>query len=348
MTLRADVAVHELPLGEAFTISRGSQETAEVVVVELDDGERVGVGAAAPSAYYGESVDSVRAALPDLLDAAEAVGDPHEVQRIERQLQERAPDDAAARTAVDIALWDLHARRLDTPLYRLFGLDADATPRTSYTISIGDLDGMRQRTEAAVEEGYEVLKVKLGTEHDREVVETVRAAAPDATVRVDANCAWDVDTALAMTDVLAANDVEFVEQPVAADDVAGLRRVRVEGAVPVAADESCVTAADVPRVADAVDIVVCKLLKCGGVGPAIKQIQTAHANGLQVMLGCMVTSDAAISAAAHLSPLVEYADVDGALLLAEDVYEGVPMPEGRIDLRAVDRPGTGVRRVDRE
>jgi L-alanine-DL-glutamate epimerase-like enolase superfamily enzyme len=334
---------HDLSLSESFTISRGTTETRSVVTVELEDDQgRVGVGAAAPSPHYGESVDSVVAVMHELLDVVVKIGDPNAQQRIERRLAKSAPEDAAARAAVSIAVHDLAATQTQEPLYRRWGLDPRNPPETSYTISIDSPDQMRKRAKRLTDRGFDVLKVKLGTDTDRQRLAAVREGAPDARIRVDANEAWTAEQALANTEWLADHDVEFLEQPVPAGDIDGLRMVSVEGSVPVAADESCVTAQDVPTVADAVDIVVVKLMKCGGLRPATRQIQAAQAHDLDVMLGCMTESSASISGACHLTPLVEYADLDGALLLDSDVYDGVPMPDGDIDLESVET-GTGVR-----
>ncbi|WP_123534964.1 dipeptide epimerase [Halosimplex salinum] len=330
-----------LPLADPFTIARGTTETAENVVVRVSDGTREGIGAAAPSAYYGETPATVEAALPDLLAVVERVGDPHARQRIEREMRETVSRNPAARAAVDVALADLAAKRLDTPLYRQWGLDPAAAPTSSFSIGSADPDEMRAKAERAVAEGYSVLKVKLGTGRDAERLAAVRAGAPDARIRVDANGAWTPAEAVAKTEMLAEHDVEFLEQPVPGPDVAGLRRVRERGAVPVAADESVVTAADAARVADAVDIVVAKVEKCGSLRETRRVASVAHAHGCEAMLGCMVASYAVVAAGCHLAPLFDYVDLDGSLLLAEDPFDGVPMPGGEIDLAAVDRPGTG-------
>jgi L-alanine-DL-glutamate epimerase-like enolase superfamily enzyme len=333
-----------LPLADRFAIARGTTETATNVVVRISDGDGTGVGAAAPAEYYGETPESVETVLPDLLSAVEAVGDPHAQQTIERRLRGRAPDEAAARAAVSAAVHDLAARSEGEPLYRRWGHDTGSAPPTSYTIGIDEPARMAEKAAEARAAGYPVLKVKVGTGDDRGRIEAVREAAPEARLRVDANGAWEASEAVGNSRWLADYGVEFVEQPVPAGDRSGLGRVTEEGALPVAADESCVTAADVPGVADAVDIVVVKLMKCGGLRPAARQIAAAQAHGLEVMLGCMVESNAAIAPACHLAPLVTYADLDGALLLAEDPYEGVPVTGGRIDLGAVDA-GTGARPV---
>ncbi|SDJ22265.1 L-alanine-DL-glutamate epimerase [Halovenus aranensis] len=334
---------HTLALSESFTISRGTTEETTVLTVELeDDSGRVGVGAAGPSAYYGETADSVAETLPALLEAVTGVGDPHAQQVIAERLVEVAPAQAAARAAVSIAVHDLAATQVGEPLYRRWGLDPERTPQSSYTVPINSPEEMRDRARRAVERGFDVLKVKLGTDADRERLRAVREGAPEARIRVDANCAWTAGEAVDNTAWLAECGVEFLEQPVAADDIEGLRRVSVEGAVPVAADESCVTAADVGTVADAADVVVVKLMKCGGLRPAKHQILAAKAAGLDVMLGCMIESSASIAGACQLAPLVEYADLDGALLLAEDIYDGCVLSDGRLDLTAVES-GTGVR-----
>ncbi|NLV04251.1 dipeptide epimerase [Haloferax volcanii] len=334
-----------MSLAEPFGIARGVQTEAENVVVRIEDeGGMTGVGAAAPSSHYGETADTVEAVLPDLLSVVEAVGDAHAIDRIEREMAETVRRNPAARTAVSIALHDLAAKRLGVPLYRLWGLDPSRTPTSSYTVGLDDLDTMREKTAEAYEAGYDVLKVKLGTDRDRAIIEAVRDEAPGVTIRVDANEAWTPREAVEMTEFLADHGVEFVEQPVPAEDHEGLKFVYDRGALPIAADESCITAADIPRIADRVDIANLKLMKCGGLTEAKRATHAARAHGLEVMLGCMIESNAAIAAGCHLAPLLDYADLDGSLLLADDPYEGVPMPNGEIDLDALDRPGTGAQR----
>jgi len=334
---------YDLALASPFGIARGTSETSATVVVELSHDGSTGVGAVAPASYFGETADSVADTLPDLLPVVRSVGDPHAGQRIERALRERAPDRPAARAAVTGAVADLAARDLGVPLYRQWGLDPDAAPPTTYTVGIASPERMAEKARDAVDAGFDRLKVKLGTDDDRARLDAVREAVPDAELRVDANAAWDAETATAATEWLEAAGVTMLEQPVPADDLAGLRRVAGATEIPVCADEACVAPADVARVADACDVVNCKLAKCGGPRAALELLFAARAHGVETMLGCMVASSAAIAPAAHLSPLVDYADLDGALLLAEDPYAGVPMAGDRFDLRAVDA-GTGVER----
>jgi L-alanine-DL-glutamate epimerase-like enolase superfamily enzyme len=333
----------ELPLEEPFGISRGTTVTTENVVVRIEDGEHVGVGGAAPSAHYGETVDTVEAVLPALLDVVTDLDDPLAVDAAHARMERVVRNNPAAKAAVDIALHDLAAKRADLPLHRYLGLDPGNEVTSSFTVGLADTPRMRGRAEEAVRAGYEVLKVKLGSDpdHDRKIIETIRDVAPDATIRVDANEAWTPREAVRKSEWLAEFDVEFLEQPVPAEDPEGLRFVYERSAVPIAADESCLTAADVPRVADRTDIVTLKLMKTGGVRPAIEAIHAARAHGLEVMLGCMLESNASIAAGAQLAPLLDYADLDGSLLLAEDPYHGVSMPDGHLDPATFEAPGTG-------
>lgn len=341
MTLETDFERISLPLEFPFTIARGTTETAENVIVRVGDGEHVGIGGAAPSAHYGETVETVEAVLPSLLAAVEEVGDPHQLGRIERRMHETVERNPAAQCAVSIALHDLVTKRLELPLYRYWGFDPERTLESSYTIGIADIEEMREKTATARERGYGTLKVKLGTERDEEIIEAVRAEAPEATIRVDANEAWSPREAVGKIEALANYGIEFVEQPVPAENPEGMRFVRERSALPIAADESCVTLADVPRVTGIADIANVKLMKCGSLREARRMLETARAHGLETMLGCMTESNASIAAACHLAPLLDYADLDGSLLLADDPYEGIAMPGGRIDLAGLSRSGTG-------
>ena len=334
---------HDLPLSTPFGIARGTSEVCETVTVEITRGGTTGYGAATPSAYFGETAETVAATLPDLLDTVEAVGTSHAGQRIERLCHKAAPDQPAARSAVGIAVADLAARDLGIPLYRHWGLDPDGVPPTTYTVGLDPPERMAEKAQAAAEAGFQTLKVKLGSGDDRARFDAVREAVPDAELRVDANAAWDADEAVEKAGWLEGGDVTLLEQPVAADDIDGLSRVTDATAIVVCADEACRTAADVPRLAEACDAVNAKLVKCGGPRAARRLLHTADAHGLATMLGCMVESNASLSAAVHLAPLVDYADLDGALLLDSDAFDGVPLAGDRFDLGAVES-GTGARR----
>lgn len=344
MTLETEFERVELETAEPFGISRGVTDRTENVVVRIADGDHVGLGAAAPSTHYGETADTVCAVLPDLLSVVDEVGDPHAIGAVHGGMARVVRRNPAAKAAVDIALHDLAAKRAGLPLYRYLGL-GEGGVTSSYTVSLADPETMGERARSATEAGYDTLKVKLGASDgaDRDRFDVVRAAAPGATIRVDANEAWTPKQAIRNAAWLADGDVEFLEQPVPAEDPEGLRQVYERAALPVAADESCEVASDVPGIADRADVTVVKLMKCGGIRPAIETIHTARAHGHEVMLGCMLETNAAIAAGAHLAPLLDYADLDGSLLLASDPYDGVAMPEGRLDPTNFDRPGTGAR-----
>ena len=332
----------ELTLDAPFTIARGTKTTVENVVVSIERDGATGYGAAAPSPRYGETTATVEALVPELRSVVEAVDDPHARRAVADRMAEVVRANPAAKAAIDIALWDLTGKLLGEPVYRLLGTaGADGTcPPTSFTVGLDDTAAMVERAETAVDAGHGTLKLKLGSDRDRRIVEAVRDAVPGATIRVDANEAWEPAEAIRHCRLLESHGVEFVEQPVPAGDLAGLKRVHDRSPLPIAVDESCRTAADVPSVADRCDIVNLKLMKTGGVTPAVDAIATARAHGLEAMCGCMIETNASIAAAAQLLPLLDYADLDGSLLLADDPYRGVPVRSGQFDLGAVEA-GTG-------
>jgi L-Ala-D/L-Glu epimerase len=338
MRLRHDVlTVHTK---HPFVIARGGSSEYRVVRVTVTDTDGAeGWGEAAPNRFYGESVESVIAALgrfAPLLEKADAWA----LETAEAEMHAALGRNGAAKSAVSAALHDLMGKRLGIPLYRLWGLDASRVPASSFTIAIAPtVDELIRRVEEAAE--YPILKVKLGTDRDEEILHTVRYVARDKTLRVDANARWTPKQALRMIDVLQDHDVELLEQPVAPHDLNGLRLVRDRLPIPVIADESCVTATDIPRLVGAVDGINIKLSKCGGLREALGMIATARAHGLLVMAGCMVETSLGISAAAHFAPLLDFADLDGAALLQDDPYEGATIRGGTI--RIPDGPGLGVR-----
>lgn len=329
----------DLRLSAPFRIARSVQTGAFNVLVRLEAGGHVGIGEAAPSPYYGEKRESVLMALDAF--AAQLGDDPLLIEDIMGALDHALGGNAAAKAAINMALYDLLGQRLGLPLYALLGLNPARTPLTSYTIAIANPDAMAAHARAARE--YPILKIKLGAGHEVETMRAIRAAS-DATVRVDANAAWTPREAVRIIAAIAEYGVEFVEQPVPATDLEGLRFVREHSPVPIIADESCVRLDSVPRMAGRVDGINIKLAKCGGVTAALRMIHAARAHHLQVMLGCMIESSLSITAAAHLSPLADYADLDGALLIAHDPFDGVCVRDGKLLLS--DRPGLGVRTRD--
>ena len=325
----------DLTLRMPFTIARGTQTVASNVRVELCDGDLTGLGEAAPSEHYGEMQATVCAFLDELsprLDRRFPITVLHEMMRGVAYLN------PAAKAAVDMAAYDLLGKELNAPIYQLLGLDPDRAAATSFTIGIDTPDVMAQK--AADAAAYPILKVKVGTPNDLENLQAIRGKRPDATIRVDANEAWTPKEAVDRITQLLPYDIEFVEQPVPATNLQGLAHVRDSVPVPVIADESCIVPSDVPRVAPYVDGINIKLMKCGGIYPALQMIHLARGHNLRVMMGCMIESSISITAAAHLSPLLDYADLDGHLLVADDPYRGVAVENGVLVLP--NGPGLGV------
>lgn len=324
-----------------FVIARGGSSEYRVVQVRVvDDDGADGWGEAAPNRFYGETADTVPVALAQLTPVL-ARADAWALETIETEMARVMQGNPSARSAVSAALHDLVGKRLGVPVWRLWGLDRTVAPPSSFTIAIAPtIDELERRVREA--EAYPILKVKLGTERDEEIVRAVRRAAPGKTLRVDANAAWTPVDAVRIIERLAAHDVEFVEQPVAAHDIDGLRFVRARSPLPIIADESCLVARDIPRLAGAVDGINIKLAKCGGLREALRLVAVARAHDLRVMCGCMIETSLGISAAAQLAPLLDHADLDGAALLADDPMVGATIVRGELGLS--DAPGLGVSR----
>ena len=336
------IAVHTR---HPFVIARGGTSEFHVVWARVRDAENVddgieGWGEAAPSRFYGETADTVMAALSRFAPILEAA-DGWSIDAIERELEKTLRGNAAARCAISAALHDLAAKRMGVPLFTLWGLGATASATSSFTIGIAPDDAtLRERVREAA--GYPILKIKLGTPRDADIVRIVREEAPQAILRVDANAAWTPKRALGMLDVLTKYGVDMLEQPVAAHDIDGLRFVRERAPMDVIADESCIVATDIPKLHGAVDGVNIKLAKCGSLREALRMIAVARAHGMRVMCGCMIETSLGIAAAAHFSSLLDDADLDGAALLHDDPFAGPSIPAGRIVLG--NTPGLGVRR----
>lgn len=320
-----------LDLKTPFRIAHGTFQHRYNVLVRLDEG----VGEAPAVVYYGETQEVIvdyLAHVPDLGD------DPFDLDAVLGRLPSGS---RAAQAAIDIALHDLWGKRLGHPLYRIFGLNPKALPLTSFTIAMDEPQEMARQAKAS---GYPVIKIKLGSDRDEEIVSAIRKAT-DAILRVDANAGWSREEAARLIPRLAEYDLELVEQPLAAEDIEGLRwlsaKMKAEGVkVPIVADESAHTAQDIAHLAGAVDGVVVKLMKTKGIRGALKAIHTARAMDMQVMLSCMVETSVGVTAAAHLAPLCDYVDLDGPLLIKNDPYVGLGYDGARMILP--EKPGIGV------
>jgi L-alanine-DL-glutamate epimerase-like enolase superfamily enzyme len=337
MKLQHDISI--VHTTHPFVIARGGATEHRLIRVRIigDDGVE-GWGEAAPNRFYGETADTALAALARLTPVVEQC-DAWAIEDVEAEMNRTIRFNGSVKSAVSAALHDLAGKRLGVPVYKLWGLNPANAPLSSFTIAIAaNDDELRQRVEQA--SSYPVLKVKLGTDHDEHIIRTVREAAPTKVLRVDANAAWTPKRALRMVDVLVECGVEYLEQPLAPHDIEGLRFVRERSLLPVIADESCVVASDIPRLVGAVDGINIKLSKCGGLREALKMIATARSHGMLVMAGCMIETSLGITAAAHFAPLLDYADFDGAALLADDPYSGATIAAGKIKIP--DGPGLGV------
>ena len=322
----------ELRLRHIFRIARGGSVTRTNVVLEAEENGHLGRGEAAPILRYGQNPETAGRAIDAM---AERLGDPRAYAVAAGRAAVKG--EAAAEAALDMALHDLAGQRLGVPLYELLGLDPAATPQTSFTIGLDTPDVVVQKVREASD--YPILKVKMGSDDDRAVLTAVRDTT-DRPIRVDANEGWSPAEALARLEWLHSLGVELVEQPLPAAMIAETRELRRHSPLPFYADESVHRAADIPPLAGAFDGINIKLMKCGGLGEALRMIAVARAHGMKVMLGCMIESSIAITAAAHLSPLVDIADLDGNLLLDHDPYVGARVVGGKIILP--DGPGLGV------
>ena len=328
---------YELQLQHTFTVSSYSRKTTPDVQVEIDYQGYTGYGEASMPPYLGQSVESVTAFLQkvDLSQFA----DPFCLEDILEYVDSLSPGDSAAKAAVDIALHDLEGKLLGAPWYRIWGYNPAKAPSTTFTIGIDTPEVVRKKTLECVDR-FNILKVKVGTASDKEMITTIRSVT-DLPIAVDANQGWtDRSQALEMIHWLKEHGIVMVEQPLPVDRYDDLAWLREKSPLPVYGDESIQGLDDVRRAVGLFDGINIKLMKCGGLRNAHKMVDLARGLGLKVMLGCMTETSCAVSAAAQLSPAVDFADLDGNLLITNDLFDGVGLHEGRLVLP--DRPGIGL------
>ena len=336
--MKLTVRTLDVHLAVPFAISRSVRTEKRVVLVELFEDERVSRGEASADPFFGETTESLEADVRSALDLLP--DDPRDLATLRVRLDERFPHGGGAACALDVLAHDRAAQAAGVPLRTFLGLAPAEAPPTSFTLGIAEPALMAERAAAAKARGFSVLKVKLGRGDDGATLEAIRRVF-DGVIRVDPNAAWTPTEAPGRIERIAQFGVEFVEQPVAPDDIEGLAYVRERSALPIVADEAAVRLADVDRLAGACDGINVKLQKCGGIAEARAMIERAHALGLKVMLGCRAAeTSVAIAAAAHLAPAVEWVDLDGNLLIVDDPFIAVPVERGRFVFS--DRPGLGV------
>jgi len=325
-----------LQLKHVFTLASGSRSTTPVMLTEIEFENTIGYGEASMPPYLGESHETANLFLSKV-DLSK-FSSPFLIEDILAYIEKIAPGNYAAKASIDIALHDLVGKLMNQPWHRIWGLNPENTPNTSFTIGIDKPDVVKEKVLEAAP--YRILKVKLGQGNDKEMIETVRSAT-DKPICVDINQGWtDKNMALEMIYWLKEHGVVFVEQPMnktLVDDIAWLTQ---NSPLPVIADEAIQTIADFKKVQGAYSGINIKLMKCGGMHAAYTMICMARALGMKVMIGCMTETSCAVSAAAQLSPLVDWADLDGNLLISNDVFDGVTIVNGKVTL--TDKSGIGI------
>lgn len=327
---------YELQLRHAFNLAKYQRTTTPGVQVRLECDGITGYGEASMPPYLGESVDSVCKFL-NSLDLSQ-FNDPFRIEDIHEYMESVAPNNRAAKASVDIALHDVLGKIMGQPWYKIWGLNPDNCPNTSFTIGIDKADVVRQKVDEAAP--YKVLKVKMGLDNDKELVDIIRSKT-DVPICVDANQGWDdKEKALDMCHWLAERNCLFVEQPMAKECIEETAWLRERSPLPIIADEFMQRLPDVLRASQAYDGINIKLMKSTGLHEAYQMATLARALGMKVMLGCMTETSCAVTAAAQLAPLVDYADLDGNLLIANDLFDGIKIVDGKVTIP--DRPGIGV------
>ena len=333
-----ETSIRRLKLRHTWTTTMSSSAYRDTIFVRVTKDEVTGVGEGAPIVRYHENAeDGVKAisSISSMLGAANL----WHFEKLMEQISREMPGQFAAKAALDIALLDWIGKKMNQPIHQLLGLDPADAPVTTFSIGIDTPETTRQKVREA--EAFPVLKIKVGLDTDEPTIAAVRSVTKKP-LRVDANEGWkDKEEAVRKINWLETQGVEFVEQPMPAEMIEETRWVRKRVHLPLIADEAAVNARAIPGLVDAYDGVNVKLDKCGGIQQALRMIYVAKSLGLKTMLGCMVSSSVSVTAAAHLSPLVDYADLDGNLLIANDPYEGVRVNQGKLVLP--EGPGLGVK-----
>lgn len=334
---RAEAEIVRLKLRHTWTTTMSSSEFRDNLYLHYSSGGLTGHGEGAPIVRYKESAATAKQAVEALAPML-AGSNPAQYAKVLSRVFAALPGEWAAKAAIDIALHDWVGQKLGVPVYRLFGLDPKDAPVTTFSIGIDTPEITKQKVREA--EPFPVLKIKVGLDKDESTMEAVRSVTKKP-LRLDANEGFkSKEEAVRKINWLESLGAEFIEQPLPAHMEDDARWVRGKVHIPVLADEACLRAEDIPKIAGAYDGVVIKLDKTGGILGALRMIHTARAHGMKTMLGCMISSSVSITAAAHLSPLVDWADLDGNLLIGNDPFRGVAVDKGKLVLP--DRPGLGL------
>ncbi len=323
-----EIKVHtfDLPLKHTFTITHESRDVQPTLIVELTWHGKSGFGEATETPYYGVSMEKMKGQLASIkhLLPHDILPHPHDFWKL--MSVELLDDHPFALCALDVAYWDLWGKTHEQPLYKLWGLNTANNPITDYTIGIDSIEKMLEKMR---EMPFPLYKIKLGTDQDLDIVEALRKET-DAVFRVDANTAWTPEQSIYFSMALKDLGVEFIEQPLKADNWEGMKKVFETSALPIMADESCILESDVERCHGYFHGINIKLMKCGGLTPALRMIKKARTLGLKVMVGCMTESTIGCSAIAQLLPLLDYVDMDGCLLVDDQISTGITIDYGKI------------------
>ena len=317
--------VKNLPLKHTFTIAHQSRDVQETVIVQLEDNGLFGLGECTTNPFYGITKDNIIAVLEEARPMVEDLqwNTPEELWEICKIHFKVNP---FAQCALDVAAWDIYAKRQGKKLYELLNLDPRNIPTTNFTIGIASMGKMVEKMK---EVEWPIYKIKLGTDHDLEIIRELRKHT-QAVFRIDANCAWTADQTIAYSEELARLGVEFMEQPLGKDDLEGMKAVFKYSKLPVIADESCIVESDVKKCRGLFNGINVKLVKAGGITPGLRMLKEAKSYGMKTMVGCMTESSVGITAIAHIAPLLDYVDMDGAMLLSKDIAKGVEIAPDKV------------------
>lgn len=322
--IRITSQIFQLPLEHAFTTSRYTVTIQDTFIVSITNGEFTGYGEATVNPYYNSTVLKLKHSIQSITEIIKLCDGLHP-KELWQQLEPVLKDDYFALCAVDCAYWDFYAK-VNKRTLRSYWTDSVKTPLSNYTIGIDNIDTMKQKI---LETPWPVYKIKLGTSNDVEIVSELRKIT-DAVFRIDANCAWTVQETLDNAIQLKELGVEFIEQPLKAEDWIGMKTLKAKSVLPLIADESCQKLEDVALCAEGFHGINIKLMKCGGLTPALRMIEKARQLNINVMAGCMTESTIGISSLVQIAPLLDFIDADGAMLLKEDIAEGSTLVDGNI------------------
>jgi L-alanine-DL-glutamate epimerase-like enolase superfamily enzyme len=331
--MKLSFLVRDLPLKHTFTIAHQSRNVQDTIIVKLEDNGLFGLGETTTNPFYGMTAENICSKLEEAKDLVEK-GDWKSPEELWEMGKEIFKDNPFAQCALDMAAWDIYTKKKGEKLYEYLGLNPKDIPLTNFTIGI---DSVEKMVEKMKEVDWPLYKIKLGTNYDLEIIKELRKHT-SATFRIDANCAWTAEQAIRYSEELARLNVEFMEQPLGKDDLEGMKEVYKYSKLPVIADESCIVEADVKKCHGLFHGINVKLVKAGGITSGLRMIHEAKALGMKTMVGCMTESSVGITAIAHIAPLLDYVDMDGAMLLAKDIAKGVTITPEKV----IFPEGTGI------